>query len=134
MAKIIKEDLDNLLKEYNIDNNFEDFLFGYQLSKWIGFSPLASFLTKMFIFGISSNRIVCFPVGISGNLEKNEPVVLYLEKDIQETEFQKGILSHKFIIVTNENKKLKYKISRHVIPYPWHNESVKRIFGSDKTG
>ncbi len=132
MAKITKEDLENLLKEYNINEKFEDFLFGYQLSKWTGFSPLASFLTKMFIFGISSNRIVCFSIGISGNLEKKAPVVLYLGKDISNIEFKKGIISHKFTIITNEDKKLKYKISRYVLPYPWHNESVKRIFGSDK--
>ena len=130
MAKITKEDLENLLKEYNINEKFEDFLFGYQLSKWTGFSPLASFLTK--IFGISSNRIVCFSIGISGNLEKKAPVVLYLGKDISNIEFKKGIISHKFTIVTNEDKKLKYKISRYVLPYPWHNESVKRIFGAGK--
>ena len=107
-------------------------MFCYQLSKWTGFSPLAGFLTKMFIFGISSNRIACFPIGISGDLEKKAPVVLYLGKDITNIEFKKGILSHKFTIITNEDKKLNYKISRHVIPYPWHNESVKRLFGSDK--
>ena len=59
-------------------------------------------------------------------------MVLYLGKDISNIEFKKGIISHKFTIVTNEDKKLKYKISRYVLPYPWHNESVKRIFGAGK--
>ena len=132
MSKMKIEYLEKILKEYGIENKFDDFLFGYQLSNLIAFSPLAGFNTKMFIFGISKNSIVLFPMSVSGSLINQKPVVLDIAKDILRVEFKKGILSHTLIIVTKEEKNIKYKISRHIFPYPWHNTSVKKLYNSVK--
>lgn len=128
MSKITREELEKQLLKYKIDSIFDEYLFGYQLSKWIGFNPLEALNTKMFIFGISKDKIVLFPVTAAGSMENISPVVLEFHKDIFNVEYKRGFLSHILILNTNENKKIRYKISRYIIPYPWHNESVKKIF------
>ena len=71
-------------------------------------------------------------MSVSGSLINQKPVVLDIAKDILRVEFKKGILSHTLIIVTKEEKNIKYKISRHIFPYPWHNTSVKKLYNSVK--
>lgn len=62
-----------------------------------------------------------------GTLEDKKPSVLKFFDEIEGFEIKKGILSHVLVISFLDGKKLKYKINIHVIPYPWHNESVKRL-------
>ena len=125
MAKITMETLEESLKKYNIENNYENFLFGYKLSKLTGFADMQ-------IFGTGKNSVVMFPVTALGELENKEPEVLKFFDEIEGFELKKGILSHTLIINFLDGKKLKYKINKFVIPYPWHNESVKRILLEEK--
>ena len=120
MAKITMEVLEETLKKYNIENNYDNFIFGYKLSKLIGFADMQ-------IFGTGKTGIVMLPVTALGVLENKKPEVLKFFDEVDGFELKKGILSHTLIINFLDGKKLKYKISRHVIPYPWHNESVKRL-------
>ena len=46
--------------------------------------------------------------GVDGSLINQKPVVLDIAKDILRVEFKKGILSHTLIIVTKEEKNIKY--------------------------
>ena len=124
MAKITMEVLEETLKKYNIENNYDNFIFGYKLSKLIGFADMQ-------IFGTGKNSIVMLPVTVLGALEDKKPEVLKFFDEIEGFEFRKGILSHVLTINFSDGKKLKYKINRHVIPYPWHNESVKRLLDKE---
>ena len=128
MSKITEKDLKNRLKEYDLNENHENFIFGYKQSKLIAASPLAALLTKMAIFGFGENEMVIFQVTVSGELKKIKPEILTFPKDLSAVEFKKGILSHTFYMVQTDGKKLSYKINRMIIPYPWHNESVKKLF------
>ena len=56
--------------------------------------------------------------------------ILKIFDEIDGFELKKGLLSHTLIINFSDGKKLKYKISKYVIPYPWHNESVKRLINN----
>ena len=120
MAKITMEVLEETLKKYSIENNYDNFIFGYKLSKLSGFADMQ-------IFGTGKTGIVMLPVTALGVLENKKPEVLKFFDEVDGFELKKGILSHTLIINFLDGKKLKYKISRHVIPYPWHNESVKRL-------
>ena len=124
MAKITMEALEETLKNHNIENNYDNFIFGYKLSKLSGFADMQ-------IFGAGKTGIVMLPVTALGTLENKKPEVLKFFDEIEGFELKKGILSHTLIINFLDGKKLKYKINRHVIPYPWHNESVKRLLDKD---
>ncbi|MCP1224548.1 hypothetical protein [Sebaldella sp. S0638] len=123
MAKITMETLEEILKKYNIENNYNNFIFGYKLSKLTGFADMQ-------IFGTGKNCIVMLPVTVLGALEDKNPVVLKIFDEIDGFELKKGLLSHTLIINFSDGKKLKYKINKYVIPYPWHNESVKRLINN----
>lgn len=123
MAKITLELLEDTLKKYNIENVYENFLFGYKLSKITGFADMQ-------IFGTGKNSIVLLPVTALGTLEDKKPEILKIFDEIDGFELKKGLLSHVLTVNFSDGKKLKYKISRYVIPYPWHNDSVKRLLGS----
>ena len=124
MAKITMEALEETLKNHNIENSYDNFIFGYKLSKLSNFADMQ-------IFGTGKTGIVTLPVTALGTLENKKPEVLKFFDEIEGFELKKGILSHTLIINFLDGKKLKYKINRHVIPYPWHNESVKRLLDKD---
>ena len=124
MAKITMEVLEETLKKYNIENNYDNFIFGYKLSKLIGFADMQ-------IFGIGKNSIILLPVTALGALENEKPEILKFFDEIEGFELKKGLLSHTLIISFLDGKKLKYKINKFVIPYPWHNESVKRLLDKE---
>ena len=84
----------------------------------------------MQIFGTGKNSIVLLPVTALGTLEDKKPEILKIFDEIDGFELKKGLLSHVLTVNFSDGKKLKYKISRYVIPYPWHNDSVKRLLGS----
>ena len=124
MAKITIELLKETLKNHNIENNYDNFIFGYKLSKLIGFADMQ-------IFGIGKNSIILLPVTALGALENEKPEILKFFDEIEGFELKKGLLSHTLIISFLDGKKLQYKINKFVIPYPWHNESVKRLLDKE---
>jgi hypothetical protein len=125
VGKITMTLLEETLKKYNLGNDFDNFIFGHKLSKLTGFADMQ-------IFGIGKNKLVLLPVTVLGSLEDKEPEVLKVFDEIEGFELKKGFLNHVFIITYSDGKKIKYKINRYIIPYPWHNESVKRLLNENE--
>ena len=125
VGKITMALLEETLKKHNLENNFNNFIFGNKLSKLTGFADMQ-------IFGIGKNKLVLLPVTALGSLEDKKPKVLKVFDEIEGFELKKGFLNHVFIITYSDGKKIKYKIGRYIIPYPWHNESVKRLLNENE--
>lgn len=130
MAAITEKELCEQLKEKNISGEFAHFLFGYRLPGMLDFaaSHLAALDTEMLIFGINEEHVVSLPVGMGGKFSDEEPGFFKLDEDILSLDYKKGFLNHQLILHLPDGKTVRYKISRYIIPYPWHNQSVKALF------
>lgn len=130
MAAITEKDLRERLKKKNISGEFAHFLFGYWLPGMLDFaaSHFAALDTEMLIFGINEEHVVSLPVGMDGKFSDEELGFFKLNEDILSLDYKKGFLNHQVIVHLPDGKTVKYKISRYILPYPWHNQSVKTLF------